>query len=616
MGVGGGVADEGVFLVVFAVDADFVEEEPGGLVVHEVPGGCAADVAGEQADVAGGWRGGGRRRLQGVAEDLRAFFPAVDGLHVLPAVEAGPAQTVGADLHGEFAGEEDAHGVMAQAAEGHHVDGGGFSQIQTQINVGALETQPTLFGQEGLAEVAVGQHAGIAAGIEYGTGVAQDGADALGGIGDAPRLAVFVEFLELGQDLLGVGAEAADVSPVVVFAGHKRPDVHRHAAATRHERGQDVAALEPVTVVRELVGLPLPRRARQIGPDLGDVGFAGLEEIGADGHMARLLIGDGADPPVLAFAARHDGIVTDDRIQAARLVPIDRHLPEKLKFAHTAVVFDEVGGHLERAVKHDIVGELAGAGGGHVVAVLPRFVGGLEDAGRVVERPRQHARVRQDGRVAGRIAFAPGVPFHAAHAFAGHEVGPGAAQAGVLDRLVGVDHDLVFRGDLDDPLVMADHPLAVVKLPGRTDLARVTGLDAVDAEAGVQRKCAVEHAVVGRHIAAGLVVADQGHAMRPRRVRQCLQVKVAVRRDVVPGAFLPPAFPAGVPALDEHAGDAVTVRKTDVAQRLVGRRAVARALGPGVAAIVHAPPDADVLHRLDPGDIGDLGRRIEVEQEG
>ena len=67
------------------------------------------------------------------------------------------------------------------------------------------------------------------------------------------------------------------------------------------------------------------------------------------------------------------------------------------------------------------------------------------------------------GRVAAVVA--PGVVLLAAGAFAAHEVGIGAAKAGGFDRLMDVEHDVMFRGFIDDVLVVVDHVLAVVPLP-------------------------------------------------------------------------------------------------------------------------------------------------------
>ena len=93
----------------------------------------------------------------------------------------------------------------------------------------------------------------------------------------------------------------------------------------------------------------------------------------------------------------------------------------------------------------------------------------VEDAGREIHRPGEQPRERQDRFVVGRIAAvgAPGVVFLAAGAFAGHQIRIGAAEAGRLDRLVDVEHDVVLGRFFDHVLVMPDHVLAVVPFAAR-----------------------------------------------------------------------------------------------------------------------------------------------------
>ena len=67
----------------------------------------------------------------------------------------------------------------------------------------------------------------------------------------------------------------------------------------------------------------------------------------------------------------------------------------------------------------------------------------------------------------------------AAGALVAYEVGPGAADAGRASSLVGIDHDVVLGGSLDDMLIVIVHKLAVVIFAARDDVADISRLDSV-----------------------------------------------------------------------------------------------------------------------------------------
>ena len=77
----------------------------------------------------------------------------------------------------------------------------------------------------------------------------------------------------------------------------------------------------------------------------------------------------------------------------------------------------------------------------------------------------------------------------------------------------------------------------------------------------------------------------------------------------------PVAVPAFVPALDQHAGKPVFRREIDRLDRPLRRRAVIGTFRPAPLAGNHAPPDADILLRLEPADIAELVRLVEIEFE-
>src|SRR5690606_3324778 len=73
--------------------------------------------------------------------------------------------------------------------------------------------------------------------------------------------------------------------------------------------------------------------------------------------------------------------------------------------------------------------------------------------------------------------------------------------------------------------------------------------------------------------------------------------------------------PADVPALDQHAAEAVLGGEVDVAQGVFGGRAVPGPRVPAARVEVHVPPDADVLHRLEPADVAELVGLVEVQDQ-
>src|SRR5690606_35765390 len=77
-----------------------------------------------------------------------------------------------------------------------------------------------------------------------------------------------------------------------------------------------------------------------------------------------------------------------------------------------------------------------------------------------------------------------------------------------------------------------------------------------------------------------------------------------------------PVTPSGVPPFDEHAADVVRGGEVDVALGVLCRCAVTPTLDvPGGSADVHFPPDADVLHRLEPTHVTERVRLVEIEDE-
>src|SRR3979409_1548174 len=85
----------------------------------------------------------------------------------------------------------------------------------------------------------------------------------------------------------------------------------------------------------------------------------------------------------------------------------------------------------------------------------------VEDARRKIHRPAEHACKWNDDGVFGRVGrYSPGVKFLPACALATDHVRPSPAQPRLLDGLMGVDRDVMGRGDLGHVKIMAHHVLA------------------------------------------------------------------------------------------------------------------------------------------------------------
>ena len=212
---------------------------------------------------------------------------------------------------------------------------------------------------------------------------------------------------------------------------------------------------------------------------------------------------------------------------------------------------------------------------------------------------------------------APGIVFLPARAFARHHVWIGAPLARILDRLVHIQHDAVLRRLFDHVAVMVDHELTPVRVPFTRLIRHIARFDRVQPQRVVHRKRAVDLPLVILNPARCLVVDDQLHAFGVGVAGQLGEVVVGIALREREGVAVldPVAVPPHVPSLDEHAADPVGRGKVDVAFGIRSRRAVLRSRAPRHRVDVHAPPDADVLHRLDPVGVGDDAGRIEIQPD-
>ena len=76
-----------------------------------------------------------------------------------------------------------------------------------------------------------------------------------------------------------------------------------------------------------------------------------------------------------------------------------------------------------------------------------------------------------------------------------------------------------------------------------------------------------------------------------------------------------PIFPTFVPSFGKHGLDVMVLRKPQIARHVCRRRTVNRSLFPGHGFHVHAPPDADEFHRLDPRRIIDSAGFVEIQHD-
>ena len=292
------------------------------------------------------------------------------------------------------------------------------------------------------------------------------------------------------------------------------------------------------------------------------------------------------------------------------------------------IIIHQVAGHLKRAVENDPVGDLLGQGRGNPAfgrgQAVPDFeprvtfdgtVLDIKDAGRVVHRAGQQAGIGQDFMM-GRIdAGAPGIPLHAAGTFPGHEIRPGPADARGLDRLMGIDHDLPRSCLLGHFLVMPDAVLAVVVMAGQQP-ARITGLQVMDAIGRRPVQGRIQLAFIVQDIAAGFVVKDIGNAFGIGIPQDLIEIEIRRRLREIERFAVPPGLPAVIPAFEKHTVHVVGCGEINIPLGILRGGTMPAVIVPGLDAQVHSPPDADIFRRLDPGDVFDGTRFIEVQDQG
>ena len=257
----------------------------------------------------------------------------------------------------------------------------------------------------------------------------------------------------------------------------------------------------------------------------------------------------------------------------------------------------------------------------------------LEDAGGVVHRTTLQTCEGKDGGVE-RLIAAKGFILRAAGRFVADQVGVGAAESRGTYRLMGIDHDVMLGGLGHGVEIMVVHPLAVMMLAARDDVADITRLHGIVAVLVHKLVGLLHMALVIAHRRRGLVVHHQFYPFGMSILVQCIDVEVRIGRHEIEYIILAvaePVLPADVPALDEQLVEAVLGCEVDVFAdiRIVGGMQPVRfGLGivhaveldggdiegvrPGLVAGDHFPPYAHILDGLDPGGVGILAGFVEV----
>ncbi len=120
-------------------------------------------------------------------------------------------------------------------------------------------------------------------------------------------------------------------------------------------------------------GIHLPMRVSGISIDLGRVWHACGEEGKRHLQIAVLLVGDGADEPIVpaSFPPGDDGVCTNLTAKQPRLLPVRWHIKDELEeVSLLRVVLRKIRCHLQRTVAGDVQCELLGDGSVDTV-VLP-----------------------------------------------------------------------------------------------------------------------------------------------------------------------------------------------------------------------------------------------------
>ena len=302
------------------------------------------------------------------------------------------------------------------------------------------------------------------------------------------------------------------------------------------------------------------------------------------------------------------------------------------------VVLNQIGSHLQRAVKGDIKSQLLGKRSLHLPMrqIAHKIQFGIENARSVVHRATDKT---VKGKQCGveRLATAKGFIFGSAGRFVANQVRIGAAQPCGAYGFVAVDANLIIGGFLHGIEIVVVHPLSVVVFSARNDIAYIAAFHCIIA--------IIHHKLIG-FVHVAFVIADgrrcfmmhhQLHTFALGVSVQHLYIEIGVwgyKVENIIFGMSEPVFPAFVPTFHQHLVETVGSRKVDISLHvfIVGAMtSVGLCLGivrfaqfdggqfvricPSAFAGNHFPPYAYIFHRFNPRNIFIGTRFIQVQSQ-
>ena len=361
--------------------------------------------------------------------------------------------------------------------------------------------------------------------------------------------------------------------------------------------------------------------------DFCDIAFAGGKKVEFERNGPFLFIPHSAHIPILsvAFFTRDRDIIADFGIQDTGILPVGGDVADEFhRLGVFGIIFRRICNHLYGRIDNHIERKLLGDRRQNIAVVASLQA---EDAGREVHGPFQHAGEHHIGLMLRRIFAGPGIIFHATHPFTRHPVRIGAMQARALYRFVAVDPDLILCSRLNDADLVIDHPLALMPFAvflavrifalhlGR--IGYITGFDDHIIVVGRKFECLVELLFIMRRGAAGLMVSDKADAFFLAIGNQHVDIEISgwLGKVHIIAITEPVAVPAHIPTLDEQVGDLVGCSKINVAFHIFVGGTMLGTACPAPFAFDHVPPDARKFARLDPADVAQFVRFIQVEHQ-
>ena len=199
---------------------------------------------------------------------------------------------------------------------------------------------------------------------------------------------------------------------------------------------------------------------------------------------------------------------------------------------------------------------------------------------------------------------------------------------------MGIDHDVMLGGLGHCIKVMVDHPLTIMAFAKRLYITDIARLDSIVAVLVHERVGGLHVTLVVAHAGRSLVMHHELDTLGVRIRIQGVDVEVRIRCQEVEDVVLVaigPFLPADVPALDQQGVETVRRSEIDILPHIGivrGMAAVRRSRGiveavkldgggvrviPAAGAGDHLPPYAHVFHGMDPADIVESARFVQVK---